>query len=112
MKLEQVKELIRTKEQWDSEELLRQIRAYKAPKSITLFYIQGYECLRDGTQEGSSAASIEEFLSIWEVDESELDLTIDPEITDLHKYVKKYFEPYWEEIYNDGGGSGWIEYNN
>ena len=74
-------------------------------KSITLYHIGGYELLRDGTQK-------EKVKSLEELQESlnGVELTFDSSITDMDVLADS-IEEAWANMYDDGGGSGWIERN-
>lgn len=74
------------------------------PASYTFYYIGGYECLRDGTQEAGTATTLEEAQSILDSYEIEYDKSI----KDLDELIEAV-EPLWEKRNDDGGGSGWIE---
>ena len=73
-------------------------------EKVTLFHIGGYELLRDGTQSETftDVQSLREYLEDYEI-------SYDKSITSLWKLAESA-EAGWEESKDDGGGSGWIEY--
>lgn len=85
------------------------LKSYDDSLKITFCHISGYELLRDGTQE-EICCSFEEVLNLLE--DYEIELPVNPNdyseetITDFLDAIK----PAWRERFNDGGGSGWIEY--
>ena len=85
------------------------LESYDDSLEITFYRIGGYELLRDGTRE-ETCSSFEEVLELLEG--WEIELPVNPEdyseetITDFLEII----EPIWHERFNDGGGSGWIEY--
>jgi hypothetical protein len=76
------------------------------PMSVTMCRIGGYELLRDGTREDGPFFDIEklkDYLDDWGI-----------EYTDIPKDVYELaeeIESQWSDKFDDGGGSGWIEYN-
>lgn len=74
-----------------------------AEQEITFYHIGGYELLRDGTQEETvnSLAEMQEFLD-------DMEMKYDKTITDMYDLADSV-EDAWEEMYDGGGGSGWIE---
>lgn len=87
-------------------ELPQAIEYLKAllPASATFYHIGGYECLRDGTIKDGVFTSINEVKHF--LDEHEIQYPND--IEDFYEFVEA-ITPAWEEHYDDGGGSGWIE---
>ena len=85
------------------------LESYDDSLEITFYHIGGYELLRDGTQE-ETCSSFEEVLELLE--DYEIELPVNPNdyseetITDFLDAIKST----WRERFNDGGGSGWIEY--
>ena len=105
-----IEELILSKDDWNSEELLEAIKNIPKIKKVvkpkvTLYHIGGYELLRDGTQEETfkSLKELQDHLDSYEVD-------YDENITDFYELAGS-IEDKWAESYDDGGGSGWIEYS-
>ena len=76
------------------------------PASATFYHIGGYECLRDGTCDDGTYTSIKDIKYL--LDEREIEYPTD--IEDFYEFVEA-ITPAWEERYDDGGGSGWIEIN-
>ena len=76
------------------------------PASVTFYHIGGYECLRDGTREDGTFTSIKEVQEF--LDEYGIEYPTD--IEDFYEFIEA-ITPAWEEHYDDGGGSGWIEIN-
>ena len=91
------------------EKALEFLASYDNRVLVKFCHIGGYECLRDGTrtEECTSFQEALEILEDWEVE-----LSVDPEdysdetFTDFLDAI----EDDWNERFNDGGGSGWIEY--
>ena len=85
------------------------LESYDDSLEITFYHISGYELLRDGTRE-ETCSSFEGVLNLLE--DWEIELPVNPDdyseetITDFLDAI----EPAWRERFNDGGGSGWIEY--
>ena len=73
-------------------------------KIVKFFHISGYECLSDGTQK-DTAFDLKGVKGILEDYEIEYDETI----TDYLELAQSV-EGAWAERFDDGGGSGWIEY--
>ena len=75
-------------------------------EEVILCHIGGYELLRDGTLYDSynDINLLKEELDSWEI---EYDNSIN-NITELAESI----EEQWEDLWDDGGGSGWIEYEN
>lgn len=73
-------------------------------KSVKLYWIGGYELLRDGTQmvEVKSLKQLQDELESMEME-------FDNSISDMVELAKS-IEEEWEYRYDDGGGRGWIEY--
>ena len=96
----------KSKEKWNSKELIKLIKSEsKKQIKITFCHIGGYECLKDGTKTEicRSLGDIQEFLN-------DFDIEYDETITDPNELADSVEEE-WSEIWDDGGGSGWIEYN-
>lgn len=85
------------------------LESYDDSLEITFYHINGYELLRDGTRK-ETCSSFEEVLEL--LDEYGIEPPVDPNdyseetITDFLDAI----ELAWHERFNDGGGSGWIEY--
>lgn len=105
METKEIIKIIKTQKEWDSKELIKKIKeAEKNEIHIEFHHIGGYELLRDGTQTDvcKSLKDIQTPLKGY-------DIEFDEEITDPYKLVESV-DVEWEERWNDGGGSGWIEY--
>jgi hypothetical protein len=105
MKQKEIIKIINTKDNWDSKELIKFIKSEnKKQVNITFCWIGGYELLKDGTRKEKckSLEDVQDVLSNW-------DFEYDNTITDPYELVKS-IEKEWEDMRNDGGGSGWIEY--
>jgi len=74
-----------------------------SPDKVSLCHIGGYELLRDGTQTDTfdDIDDLRVFL-----DDNEIEY--DEDIEDLQELADS-IEDQWQERYDDGGGSGWIE---
>lgn len=98
--------LIKTQKAWESDALVKAIQE-KAKKSINIKFchIGGYELLKDGTKTTTckSLSAIQDVLEDVEID-------YDNTITDPIALAKSV-ENEWAYAWNDGGGSGWIEFN-
>lgn len=85
------------------------LKQYDDSLEITFCHIGGYELLRDGTQV-EICTSFEEVLEL--LDNYGIELPVNPEdysdenIGDFLDAI----EDDWNEHFDDGGGSGWIEY--
>jgi len=101
MKQKEIIKLIKLKDTWDSDELIQLIQNNV---SINFCHIGGYELLRDGTktEQCHSLIDVQGVLINWEIE-------FDESITDVLELVKS-IESAWEDSFDDGGGSGWIEY--
>lgn len=105
MEQKKIIKLIKTKDNWNSNELINLIKSEdKKQVKITFCRIGGYELLKDGTKKEKckSLEDVQDVLSEW-------DFEYDKAITDPYKLVKS-IEKEWEDMFDDGGGSGWIEY--
>ena len=102
--LTKLEKKILKKSEWTTEDLLNIIDKLKPKCKITFFHIGGYELLRDGTKE-ETCDSLKEVQNLLEENELEYDTSL----TDPIKLAKSV-ESQWEERYDDGGGSAWIEY--
>jgi hypothetical protein len=105
MEQKQIIEIIKTKDNWESQELIKTIESQdKRQILIDFCYINGYECLRNGTQTKTceSLSDIQNLLNDY-------DIEFDREIEDPIKLAES-IEGEWAERFNDGGGSGWIEF--
>jgi len=92
-------------------------------KSVQFFHIGGYELLRDGTQKSGKMYTCKEVIDF--IEDIELTLCYQPKseklegeklLEDLKTYsdlysLAKRIEPLFKYLKDDGGGSGWIEYN-
>mgnify|MGYP003644409939 CR=1 FL=1 len=97
--------IIKSKDNWDSKELVAAIKAEeKKVVRIKFCRIGGYESLRDGTQTEvcKSLEDVQNLLDDW-------DIEYDETITDPYKLADS-IELKWEDMFDDGGGSGWIKY--
>ncbi len=76
----------------------------RKPGQVTLFWIGGYELTRDGTKK-------EEFFDVDSLQEhlDDCEIEFSSDITSLTKLAESV-EREWEVYNDDGGGSGWIEY--
>lgn len=99
-----LKKIIKTKQEWTSKELLNIIDNLTPKCKVTFFHIGGYELLKDGTKKEvlNSLEEIQDFLY-------ESDIDYNKSITDPQKLASSVSEE-WEEMCDDGGGSGWIEF--
>lgn len=66
--------------------------------------IGGYESLREGTKK-DTCKSLQDVVNVL----NRFDIEYDISINDPVKLAKSV-EDCWEYCWNDGGGSGWIEY--
>ena len=71
---------------------------------IRFCHIGGYECLRDGTQT-EICRSLSDVQCVLEDYEIEYDKTIKDPIK-----LAESIEDEWADRFDDGGGSGWIEF--
>jgi len=113
MKQKDIIKLIKSKENWVSEDLIKTIESQdvvkriKSPEEkrikIKFCHISGYEGLRDGTKTEvcKSLKDIQDLLNDWEID-------FDETIKDPIELVDS-IENAWADKFDDGGGSGWIE---
>ena len=98
--------LINEKKNWNSVDLVYSIRKMIEKEiEIKFKYIGGYELLRDGTKTTvcTSLGDVQAFLDSF-------DIEYDESITDPIELAESV-EYEWNEYYNDGGGSSWIEYS-
>ena len=105
MKQKNIIEIINTKENWVSSDLIDIIISQDNQEiEITFYHIGGYELLSDGTQTRicKSLKDVHDLLKYWDMD-------FDKNISDPLELVKS-IESDWEDSFDDGGGSGWIEY--
>ena len=91
----------------EEQEALGLIKKPKKPcikKDKVIFYhIGGYECLRDGTHT-EICETLEDVQDLLDDCDMEYDATITDMITLVHA-----IEDEWSDMWDDGGGSGWIE---
>lgn len=91
------------------EKALAFLESYDNRVLVKFCHIGGYELLRDGTST-EECTSFQEALDILE--DWGVELSVDPKdysdetLTDFLDAI----EDDWNERFNDGGGSGWIEY--
>lgn len=105
MDQKEIIKIIKTKESWISKDLIKEIKNQdKAKIKIKFCHISGYECLRDGTKT-DICESLKDIQSVL----YEYDIEYDDTITDPYKLVES-IESEWTDRFDDGGGSGWIEY--
>ena len=105
MEQKEIIEIIKTKDNWVSKELIEAINEiYKNKIHIDFCHISGYECLSDGTQT-DECESLEDVRNVLYDRGIEFDETIEDPIL-----LVKSIEDEWSNIFDDGGGSGWIEY--
>lgn len=105
MEQNEIIKIIKTKDKWESKELIEFIKLQdKKQVKIKFCHIGGYECLRDGTKTEicKSLSEIQGLLEEWEI---EFDETIKDPIK-----LAESVEDEWGERFDDGGGSGWIEF--
>lgn len=97
--------IIKTKDNWESNDLIKVIKEHnKNQINIKFCHIGGYELLRNGTKTETckSLKDIQDILDDWEVD-------YDINITDPVKLAESVVDE-WANSWDDGGGSGWIEF--
>lgn len=70
---------------------------------FTFNYIGGYECMKDGTK-SKTLHTLEEVQDHLD----DFDIEYDRSISDVKKLVESVIEE-WEEMFDDGGGRGWID---
>jgi predicted RNA-binding protein with EMAP domain len=105
METKEIIKIIKTKKNWESKELIELIKSTEQKHiRIEFCHIGGYELMRDGTQT-EVCKSLKEIQCFLDGEEIEYDKTIKDPI----KLVKS-IEKEWAEIWDDGGGRGWIEY--
>lgn len=105
MELFEIIEIIRAKNSWDSSELIEVLKKKESERiEIKFCYILGYESLKDGTHT-EICRSLDEIRILLRDNDIEFDKTIE----DPYKLAESVEEE-WDDIHNDGGGSGWIEY--
>lgn len=105
MEQDDIIKIIKKKDNWDSKELIKTIKEKdKKQVKIKFCYIGGYECLKDGTQT-EICKSLKEVQDLLE----DIEIDFDKNIKDPIELAKS-IESEWIERYNDGGGSGWIEF--
>ena len=105
MEQQEIINIIKTKDNWDSSDLIEVIKSEsKKQIKIKFCHIGGYECLKDGTQIDicKSIDAVRDVLDNY-------DFEYDKNITDPIALVVS-IEKEWEERFDDGGGSGWIEF--
>lgn len=85
------------------------LESYDDSVLVKFCHIGGYELLRDGTQT-EECTSFQEALEILE--DFEVELSVDPKDYSEETFTDflDAIEEDWAERFNDGGGSGWIEY--
>jgi len=97
-------EIIKTKDNWKSSDLIKEIKK-QANKQVNIKFchIGGYELLRDGTKTeiAKDLVDVQGILIDHEID-------FDETITDPIELANS-IEDKWNDYYDDGGGSGWIE---
>jgi len=104
MEMKEIIEIIKKKERWDSTYLIEIIESEEKKQTRYEFCrIGGYELMRDGTKT-DVCTTIEEVQYLLE----EYGIDFDKNIDDIGELVKSISEA-WEERFDDGGGSGWIE---
>lgn len=106
MNQQEIIKLIKTQKTWESDSLIKAIKE-QAKKSINvkLCYIGGYELMKDGTKT-KLCKSLEDIQDILEDFEIDYDNTITDPIA-----LAMSVQQEWAESWNDGGGRGWIEFN-
>lgn len=105
MEQKEIIKIIKTKDNWDSNDLIKLIESQdKKQIKIKFCHIGGYECLKDGTKTEicKSLQDVKDMLY-------EYGIEYDETINDPIKLVKS-IEDEWTDTWDDGGGSGWIEY--
>lgn len=105
MEQNKIIEIINTKDNWNSKDLIKLIKSQDKKQIIIKFHhIGGYECLKDGTKTEicKSLNDIQKLLNRFEIE-------YDENIKDPIKLVES-IEEEWGNTWDDGGGSGWIEY--
>lgn len=105
MEMKEIIKIIKTKENWNSEELINEIKIQdKKIIRVDFCHIGGYELMRDGTriETCNSLNEIQDLLKEYGID-------FDETIKDPIKLVKSILKK-WKERWDDGGGSGWIDY--
>lgn len=105
MELRELIKIIKTKDNWNTTELIEVLEQCGKNKiEINFCWIGGYECMKDGTKSHicRNLLEVQEFLD-------DHDIEYDDRITNPHELVDS-IECDWEEMKNDGGGRGWIEY--
>lgn len=105
METKDIIKIIKTKDNWESKELIELIKEKdKKQIRIEFCHIGGYELMKDGT-ETFICKSLKEIQRFLDDEEIEYDKTIKDPI----KLVKS-IEKEWSDIWDDGGGRGWITY--
>jgi len=105
MEQKEIIKIIKSKDIWQSDELIKVIKAQdKKTIKIEFCHIGGYECLRDGTRTKvcKSLKDVQELLDNW-------DIEYNANIKDAIQLADS-IESKWADKFDDGGGSGWIEY--
>jgi len=105
MEQKEIIKIIKTKDNWDSTDLIKEIKSQdKKMIKIKFCRIGGYECLKEGTKSEicKSLKDVQSILEDWNIE-------YDESIKDPIKLVKS-IEAEWSDKFDDGGGSGWIEY--
>jgi hypothetical protein len=105
MEQKEIIKIIKTKDSWDSKDLIKLIKSQdKKQIKIKFCHIGGYECLKDGTKTDicKSLQDVKDILDAYEIE-------YDENITNPIKLVES-IEEEWSDSWDDGGGSGWIEY--
>ncbi len=105
MEQKDIIKIIKSKDVWNSNELIETIVSEdKKQINIKFCHIGGYESLSDGTQTEicKSLKDVQDLLKEW-------DIEYDKDIKDPIELSKSVIN-IWEERFNDGGGSGWITY--
>lgn len=105
METKDIIKIIKKKKNWESSELIKLIKEYEEKEiKIQFCHIGGYELMSDGTQIEicKSLKEIQKFLEGYEIE-------YDKTIKDPKELVKSIYDA-WEEMWDDGGGSGWIDW--
>jgi len=105
MEHNEIIKIINRKVNWESKELVKLIKSESENQiKISFCHIGGYELLKDGTKT-EICTSLEQVQGML----YNSDIEFDESIKDPYILADKYGDE-WGEGYNDGGGSGWIEW--
>ena len=100
--IDKLKKILKTKKQWATTEILSEIKALKANKGVTFYHIGGYECLSDGTHKDATVVTLKDLQDF--MDDYEIEYDAQKNFKELLLTAEKE----WNEIWDDGGGRGWV----